>query len=275
MIILAATPLGNDGDASQRLRDALENADIIAAEDTRRLLNLAGRLQVKLHAPVIPYHDHNEQEKANDLIELAKSGKDVLVVSDAGMPLISDPGYRLVADASAAGVSLTLLPGPSAVLSALALSGLATDKFTFEGFVARKAGARQKDFSALADEHRTMIFFESPRRLVETLQDMVMVFGAERKVAVCRELTKLHEQVQRGTLAELVTWAQQDIRGEIVIVLAGLVSGQEIQRSQVQEVVHLSELGLRLKDAANHVAKRDGISKNELYKLALENKATS
>ena len=272
MIILAATPIGNDGDASPRLRAALENADLIAAEDTRRLLNLAGRLGIKLQVPVIAYHDHNESEKAPELIAAAQAGRNVVVVSDAGMPVVSDPGYRLVALAAQQKVAVTAVPGPSAVLTALALSGLASDRFSFEGFVPRKSSERERALAALAGEARTMVFFESPRRLGATLAAMAAAFGEDRAAAVCRELTKIHEEVRRGTLAELSEWAQGEVLGEIVIVVAGAAAVSQanaIAPELVAEVRELAELGIRLKAAAAHVAKREGVSANALFKAAV------
>lgn len=271
MIILAGTPLGNDDDASPRLRHALANADIIAAEDTRRLLNLVSRLGIEIHAPVIAYHDHNEKEKAPDLIEAARSGKTIVMVSDAGMPSVSDPGYRLADLAIQEGIHLTVIPGPSAVLTALAISGLASNRFSFEGFPARKAGERKTAFQKLATDERTMIFFESPRRLHETLVDMASQFGADRRAAVARELTKTYEEVRRGTLAELVAWSADEVKGEISIVVEGFRSTGDtaIDSTLVSEVLNLAALGLRLKDAAGHVAAREGLRKNELYSAAL------
>ena len=278
MIVIAATPIGNDADASPRLREALASADLIAAEDTRRLLNLAGRLGVSLHAPVIAFHDHNEATKAAELVAAAQSGKQVLVVSDAGMPVVSDPGYRLVALAAAAGVAVTVVPGPSAVLTALALSGLASDRFSFEGFVPRKDSERAAAFGALVGEERTMVFFESPRRIAGALQAMAGVFGGERRAAVCRELTKVHEEVKRGSLDELAQWASGGVLGEVVIVVAGADrrsgssrrdGGDGVTEQLVAEVRDLAELGLRLKAAAAHVAKREGIGANALFNAVI------
>lgn len=272
MIILAGTPLGNDADASPRLREALESATLIAAEDTRRLLNLAGRLGWTLHAPVVPYHDHNEREKAPQLVQAAAAGGDVVVVSDAGMPAISDPGYRLVALAAEHDVPVTAVPGPSAVLTALALSGLPTDRFSFEGFVPRKTSERENFLSDLAHELRTMVFFESPRRLHETLTAMVRAFGDNRRAAVTRELTKVHEEIKRGTLAELAAWAQGEVLGEIAIVVEGereRAASSQIRAQLVGEVHQLHAAGLKLKAAAAHVAEREGLRANDLYRAAV------
>ncbi|MDP9806146.1 16S rRNA (cytidine1402-2'-O)-methyltransferase [Trueperella bonasi] len=268
MIVLAATPLGNDDDASPRLRAELEGADLIAAEDTRRLLNLAGRLGLTLSARIIAYHEHNEREVSGTLIEQAAAGERVVVVTDAGMPSISDPGYRLVALAAEEYVPLTVVPGPSAVLTALAISGLASDRFAFEGFPPRKAGERRRYFEGLASETRTTIYFESPRRVPETLAAMAEAFGPDRRAAVCRELTKTHEEVKRGSLGELADWAH-DLRGEVTIVVEGATEQVGDAATHVPEVLALAEAGLRLKDAAAHVAKREGLRKGELYDLAL------
>ncbi|MCI5825248.1 MAG: 16S rRNA (cytidine(1402)-2'-O)-methyltransferase [Arcanobacterium sp.] len=270
MIILAGTPLGNDADASPHLRSALESATVIAAEDTRRLLNLAGRLGVQLHARVVPYHDHNEQEKAPELVAEAAAGGTVVMVSDAGMPAISDPGYRLVALAAERGVPVTVVPGPSAVLTALALSGLPTNRFSFEGFLARKAGERASQLAQLVHEPRTMVFFESPRRLADTLAAMATAFGERRRAAVVRELTKVHEEVRRGSLAELAEWASDGVLGEITVVVEGAArAAAEISPQLVAEVRELHAAGLKLKVAAAHVAQRVGVRANALYRAAV------
>ena len=272
MIILAGTPIGRDADASERLREALENADLIAAEDTRRLLNLAGRLGIRLRAPVTAYHDHNEAEKAPELVAAAAAGKTVVMVSDAGMPAVSDPGYRLVALAADRNVPVTAIPGPSAVLTALAVSGLPSDRFTFEGFLPRKSGERAQRLEQLAYEPRTMVFFESPRRLADTLHAMMGVFGTDRRASIARELTKIHEVVRRASLGELEHWAREGVLGELVIVVEGWArsSYMGIDPRWVDEVCKLRSEGLRLKAAAAHVAKREGVSANSLYKAALE-----
>lgn len=270
-ILLAATPIGNDGDASARLRQAIENADVIAAEDTRRFRGLAARLGVTVNGHLVSFYEHNEAERMDGLIDAART-QTVLVVSDAGMPTVSDPGYRLMCAAIDSGVELSVLPGPSAVLTALALSGVATDRFCFEGFVPRKQGERLTALQALAREERTMIFFESPRRLGQTLTDMAEVFGAERTGAVCRELTKTHEEVMRGTLGELARAYAGDVLGEIVIVIAGYAAGTDgdVDEADVREVCELADLGVRLKDAAGHVAARTGARRNALYQAALD-----
>ena len=267
-IVLAATPIGNDGDASPRLREEIERADVIAAEDTRRFLTLAGRLGIEPHGRILSYYEHNEAERGPYLLDLAQTQR-VLVVTDAGMPSVSDPGYRLVARARAAGVGVTVVPGPSAVLTALATSGLATDRFCFEGFAPRKPGERDRYFAALAAEPRTMVFFESPRRLPGTLASMVSAFGADRDACVCRELTKVHEEVVCETLGELSKRFNEDVLGEIAIVVAGADPQAADLEAAVGEVLALEAAGLRLKDAAAHVAGREGLRKKELYEAAI------
>lgn len=268
MIILAATPIGNLGDASRRLIEVLENAEIVAAEDTRTTQRLLQALKIDNRPRLIALHDHNEKQKAAELVALAEE-HDIVVVSDAGMPAVSDPGYGVVAAAVEAGVTVTAIPGPSAVLMALAISGLPTDRFSFEGFLPRKPGERRSTLTALAAEPRTMVFFESPSRLASSLTDMGAVFGDERRIAVCRELTKLYEEVRRGTAAELVAWAEQGVKGEIVVVVEGaapVVVSAENALAQVQALV---ASGARLKDACAEVAAVTGLSTRDLYQAAL------
>lgn len=268
MIILAATPIGNLGDASRRLVEALQDAAIVAAEDTRTTQRLLAALAIANRPRLIALHDHNEKERAPEIVELARE-QDVLVLSDAGMPTVSDPGYGLVAAAVAAGVDVTAIPGPSAVITALAVSGLPTDRFTFEGFVARKPGERAAGLRGLASEPRTMVFFESPARLAATLADMAAAFGDDRRAAVCRELTKLHEEVARGTLAELAAWAEGGVRGEVVVVVEGAAAREVAFPDAVTQVLELVRDGTRLKDAAAEVADLTGHSRRELYQAAL------
>jgi 16S rRNA (cytidine1402-2'-O)-methyltransferase len=220
-VILAGVPLGQAGDASARLRAALASAPVIAAEDTRRLRRLCADLEVAPTGRVVSFFEANEAARIPGLIDALRGGEDVLVVTDAGMPSVSDPGYRLVAAAVAAGIGVTALPGPSAVTTALAVSGLPVDRFCFEGFLPRKAGDRRRTLAALAAEPRTMVFFEAPHRLAVALGDLVDAFGAERPAAVCRELTKTYEEVRRGPLGGLARWAAGDVRGEITLVVAG------------------------------------------------------
>lgn len=222
VLILAAVPIGQADDASPRLRASLASAGVIAAEDTRRVRRLAASLGVELRARIVSYYDAVESRRTQTLLAELRNGQDVLLVTDAGMPGISDPGYRLVAAAAAAGIRVTALPGPSAVTTALALSGLPTDRFCFEGFPPRKAGERGRRFAELAADVRTQVFFESPRRLGLTLSELVTSHGEDRQAVVCRELTKTYEEILRGTLAELAeSAAKSEVRGEITLVVAG------------------------------------------------------
>jgi len=268
MLILAATPIGNLGDASSRLIETLEQAKVIAAEDTRSLLKLANHLNTKLSAELISLHEHNEMQKLDRLVEIAKSS-DLVLVSDAGMPTISDPGFLLVRACSEAGVEIQVVPGPSAVISALAVSGLATDRFCFEGFLPRKSGERKKVFQGLASETRTMVFFESPHRILESLTDAVEVFGPTRKASVSRELTKKFEETKRGTLSELQEWAK-DQKGEMVLVIAGAAPKVWDIYELVDLVLKLKSDGLGLKQAVSTIAKQYGASSSELYDQALK-----
>lgn len=266
VIILAATPIGNLGDASRRLVEALGNAEVIAAEDTRTTIHLMRALGVENRPRLLPLHEHNEAEKAAEIVALAASA-DVLVLSDAGMPAVSDPGFVLVQAAIAAGVTVTAIPGPSAVLTALAVSGLPTDRFSFEGFLPRKS--RVAYFTALAREPRTMIFFESPHRLGESLRDLASALGDDRRVVVCRELTKLHEEVKRGTASELAAYFADGARGEICIVVEGAAPATADLATGVAQVQALVAAGLRLKEATAEVAEQTGLSRRELYEAAL------
>ncbi len=268
MIILAATPIGNLGDASRRLVEALESATMIAAEDTRVTQRLLAALGVANRPRLIALHDHNEKQLSGELVELARDA-DLLVLSDAGMPTVSDPGYGLVAAAAAAGVAVTALPGPSAVLTALAVSGLPTDRFAFEGFVPRRPGERRAALQALEREPRTMVFFEAPTRVGGTLADMAAVFGADRRASVSRELTKLHEETVRGPLGELAAWAGAGVRGELVVVVAGAQAAAVAFPDAVTQVLELVRSGTRLKDAAAEVSAHTGHSSRELYQAAL------
>ncbi|MFF9561886.1 16S rRNA (cytidine(1402)-2'-O)-methyltransferase [Leifsonia sp. NPDC014704] len=269
MIILAATPIGNLGDASRRLVEVLSAATVVAAEDTRVAQRLLAGLGVENRPRLIALHDHNERDRAAELVELARD-QDVVLLSDAGMPTVSDPGFHLVEAAAAAGVGVTALPGPSAVLTALAVSGLPTDRFTFEGFLPRKQGERLSTLRAVAAEQRTMVFFESPNRLAASLGDIATALGADRRVVVCRELTKLYEEVRRGTAAEVAAWAAEGVRGEIVVVVAGAPPRAADPEAAVQQVLALVASGTRLKDAAAEVAEATGLGKRDLYQAALE-----
>lgn len=267
--VLAATPIGNDADASTRLRELLASADVVAAEDTRRTRKLAARLGVEITGRLVSLHEHNESERLPELLEAVRGGALVALVTDAGMPTVSDPGYRVVTAAVAEELDVTCAPGPSAVLAALALSGLATDRFCFEGFPPRKPGERARALRALAHEPRTMVFFEAPHRLAVTLEAMVQAFGPERPAAVCRELTKTYEEVVRGPLAELAEWAREDVRGEIVVVVAGAPPREASLDAVVGEVLARVESGERLKDAVRELARSSGIGQRELYAAAL------
>lgn len=269
-ITLAATPIGNMGDVTDRLRRALATADLIAAEDTRRLRALAQRAGVRVVARLVSFHEHNESDRAAQLVSAARGGARVLVVSDAGMPSVSDPGYRLIIAADEAGVPVTVAPGPSAVLTALALSGLATDRFCFEGFPPRRSGERGRVLRSLAREERTLIFFESPRRVHDTLADMVKAFGAGRRAALCRELTKTHEDVRRATLGELAAMTDGGVLGEIVLVVAGADPAGADPVGAAREALALAGEGMRLKTAAGVVARAAGLRPNEVYRAALE-----
>ncbi|AYD90991.1 16S rRNA (cytidine(1402)-2'-O)-methyltransferase [Actinomyces sp. 2119] len=268
-ITLAATPIGHADDASLRLRSHLESADLLAAEDTRRLTSLVRRLDVVPRGRVVSLYEHNESARAADLVAAAQEGRSVVVVSDAGMPAISDPGYRLVVAAAQAGVPVTVIPGPSAVLTALVLSGLPTDRFCFEGFLPRKDSERRRVLHDLAGQTRTMVFFESPRRVGTTLQVMAEVLGADRPAALCREMTKTFEEVLRADLGDLARLATDGVRGEVVLVVAGARPPVADTRAAAREALALAEDGMRLKEAAAQVAREVGLRPNEVYRAAL------
>lgn len=268
-VVLAATPLGNAGDASARLINALARAHVIAAEDTRRVRNLASALGIEIRGQVISNFDHNEAARVEQLLSAARTGT-VLVVSDAGMPVLSDPGHNLIDAAHTAGVPVTCLPGPSAVPTALALSGLNVGHFIFDGFAPRKPGARRTWLESLRNEERAVCFFESPHRLADTLAEAAEVLGTQRRAAVCRELTKQYEEVRRGYLPELAEWAADGVKGEITVVLEGgsaeLVEVVDLVGAVEKEVAQ----GVRLKDACKALAGRYGVSNRELYEAVLE-----
>jgi 16S rRNA (cytidine1402-2'-O)-methyltransferase len=270
VIVLAATPIGNLGDASRRLIETLSNASVIAAEDTRTTVHLLRALGIENRPKLIALHEHNERARAAEVVEAARDD-DVVVLTDAGMPAISDPGFPLVAAAAAAGVTVTVIPGPSAVLTALAVSGLPTDRFAFEGFPSRKGAERRRQFAGLAGEPRTLVFFESPHRLADTLVDMAAGFGADRPAAVCRELTKLHEEVVRGPLSDLAAWALEGVRGEICVVVGGAPeSHDDVDLSEgVRLVLTRVAAGARMKEASQAVADATGLSRRDLYEGAL------
>jgi 16S rRNA (cytidine1402-2'-O)-methyltransferase len=269
--VLAATPIGNIADASPRLLAELRAADVIAAEDTRRLARLLDRLGIETEARVVSYFEGNEVRRTPSLVDELAAGRRVLLVSDAGMPSVSDPGYRLVTATIERGFSVTAVPGASAVLVALAVSGMPVDRFCFEGFLPRKRGERARRLSELVTESRTMVFFEAPHRTAATLAAMVECFGADRRGAVCRELTKTHEEVRRGPLAELASWAAtSEVRGELALVLAGRSSTTADLSSGVAEVRALVRGGTKLKQAVTTVARTSGLAKNLLYEQALK-----
>jgi len=268
VLILGATPIGNLGDVSTRLRATLETVDVIACEDTRTTAHLLSALGITHRPALIALHEHNERDESARVVERARE-TDVLVLTDAGMPAVSDPGYRVVTAAIAAGVAVTCLPGPSAVLMALALSGLATDRFAFDGFLPRKGAERRSLFAEVARETRTLIFFESPHRIAEALADARDVLGADRQAAVCRELTKMHEEIRRGTLGALAEWAMAGVRGEIVVVVAGAEPANIPLDAALNQVAELTASGLRLKEACAQVADATGHSSRELYQGAL------
>lgn len=264
--MLAATPLGDVRDASPRLVEALGTADVIAAEDTRRLRSLVAALDVTPTGRVVSFYDQVETARLPGLLEAMREGRTVVLVTDAGMPSVSDPGYRLVAACVAEDIRVTCLPGPSAVTTALAVSGLPSDRFCFDGFPPRKQGERRRWFAGLLDEPRTCVFFESPHRLADTLADAAHVLGPERRAAVCRELTKTYEEVRRGGLGELAEWAAEGVRGEVTVVLAPAEAREtppiEVLVAEVKQRVADGE---RTKTAAAEVAEAAGVSKKALY----------
>ena len=274
MLILAATPIGNLSDSSARLIEHLGSSRFIAAEDTRTLLKLANGLGVKLNAKLFSLHEHNEADRVQQLLEIAQT-EDVLVVSDAGMPTVSDPGFVLVRAAIEAGIAVTVIPGPSAVLAALAVSGLPTDRFSFEGFLPRKSGERKKFFTELVSEARTMVFFESPHRIKDSISDAVSVFGPDRKATVSRELTKKFEETVRGSLADLLIWAEVEPRGELVLVIAGVSQEEKPEATEadlLEAVEFARNSGLSLKQSVAKVALANGVSKSDLYQQVLDSR---
>ncbi len=279
-VVLAATPLGDPADASGRLRAALGAADVVAAEDTRRLRRLAADLDVRISGRVVSFYDAVEAARADELVAAARAGASVLVVSDAGMPTVSDPGFRLVRAAVEAGVDVTVLPGPSAVLAALAVSGLPVDRFCFEGFLPRKAGERATRVGELAAEPRTMVFFEAPHRVAAMLTTLAQAFGADRRAAVCRELTKTYEEVRRGGLGELADWAAGGVRGEITIVVAGAdaaavraVAGLATAHDWATAVAAAEADGRSRREAIADVARRAAVPRRAVYDAVIAARA--
>ena len=270
VLVLAATPIGDPRDAAPRLAEEITTADVVAAEDTRRLRRLCADLGITPSGSVLSYHEHNEAARTPELVERLRAGARVVVVTDAGMPSVSDPGYRLVDAAVAAGIRVTSVPGPSAVLMALAVSGLPVDRFCFEGFLPRKPGEKARGLAALAEERRTMVFFEAPHRIDVTLLAMAEAFGADRRAAVCRELTKTYEEVRRGGLAELAAWAADGLRGEITVVVAGATPAVTTVEEALPGIQERVLAGERLKDVCADVAAATGLSKKILYDASLE-----
>ena len=278
MLVLAATPIGRVGDAPPRLAEELATADVVAAEDTRRLRRLVSDLGVTITGRVVSYFEGNESSRTPTLVEALEHGERVLVVTDAGMPSVSDPGYRLVAAAVERDIEVTAVPGPSAVLTALAVSGLPVDRFCFEGFLPRKGGERARRLDGLRHEPRTMVFFEAPHRTAATLGAMAQAFGADRRGAVCRELTKTHEEVRRAGLADLARWAADGVRGEVTLVVGGMpqpapevdvpvdAEGLAVQVAQEQVA------GTSRKAAIVEVARRSGLPKRVVYDAVVEYK---
>jgi 16S rRNA (cytidine1402-2'-O)-methyltransferase len=273
LLVLAATPIGRVRDAPPRLADELAGADVVAAEDTRRLRRLCSDLGVTVAGRVVSYFEGNEAARTPTLVEALESGERVLLVTDAGMPSVSDPGFRLVAAAVERGIAVTAVPGPSAVLTALAVSGLPVDRFCFEGFLPRKAGERTRRLESLRHEPRTMVFFEAPHRTEATLAAMADVLGAERRAAVCRELTKTHEEVRRGGLGELAAWAADGVRGEVTLVVEGVDAGAVDVPTDAASLAVLvaqeEELGTTRKEAILEVAQRAGLPKRVVYDAVL------
>ncbi len=276
LLVVAATPIGNIADASPRLARELAAADVVGAEDTRRLRRLVRELGIELSGRVVSYHDANEATRTSELLEALQAGQRVVLVTDAGMPAVSDPGYRLVAAATAAGIQVTAVSGPSAVLAALTISGLPVDRFCFEGFLPRKAGERAARLAELAGEPRTLVFFEAPHRLAATLDAMAGAFGPERPVAVCRELTKTYEEVRRGTLRELGEWARAGVRGEITLVVGGAVpSATAVHAPDLARLVaDREEAGEPRKEAIAAVAAVAGVPKRTVFDAVVAAKST-
>jgi 16S rRNA (cytidine1402-2'-O)-methyltransferase len=266
-LVLGGAPLGQPGDVGPRLRAAMATADVLAVEDTRRLHRLAADLEVQLSGRVVTFHESVERSRLPGLLAALAEGRTVLLLTDAGMPSVSDPGYTLVRAAIDAGVEVTSVPGPSAVTTALAVSGLPVDRFCFEGFLPRKAGERRSRLAGLADERRTMVFFESPHRLADALTDAAAALGSERPAAVCRELTKTHEEVRRGTLASLAEWAADGVRGEITLVVGGAPAAPvSLSPSEVAAEVAAEEAaGATRKDAIRAVVVRTGLPRRTVY----------
>ena len=266
-LVLAGAPIGRAADASARLAQELAGADVVAAEDTRRLRRLCADLGATPTGRVVSYFEGNERERTPELLEALRAGSRVLLVTDAGMPTVSDPGYRLVAAAAAEDLPVTCVPGPSAVTTALAVSGLPSDRFAFEGFLPRKPGERRARLTALQAEPRTVVLFEAPHRLAASLADMASVLGDDRRAVVCRELTKTHEEVRRGTLGSLAAWAADGVLGEVTVVVEG--AAERVEDLTPAELVRLvgvrEQAGLSRKEAIAAVAAETGLAKRDVY----------
>ena len=277
-LVLAATPLGNPLDASPRLINAIADAEIIAAEDSRRFHRLAADIKATFTGRVISFFEGNESDRTAGILQLLREGKRVLVVTDAGMPTISDPGFRLMRDAIAENIKVSVIPGPSAPTMALALSGLPTDRFTFEGFLSRSQGARLSHLESLRFEERTMVIFEAPHRLADSLADALSVFGGERRGAICREMTKTYEETIRGTLAELAEWAQKnEVLGEITLVIAGVEVGSAAKSAEemVTRVHAFEAAGMDRKSAIAAVAQELDLPKKLVYSAVVDAKKSN
>ncbi|TWP38650.1 16S rRNA (cytidine(1402)-2'-O)-methyltransferase [Leekyejoonella antrihumi] len=275
VLVLAATPIGDPLDAAPRLAQELAGADVVAAEDTRRTKRLCDALGVTVGGTMLSYHEHNEARRTPELADRIAAGERVLLVTDAGMPSVSDPGYRLVVACTERDLRVTCVPGPSAVLMALAVSGLPVDRFCFEGFLPRKPGERGRALGALATERRTMVFFEAPHRLASTLAAMATAFGPDRRAAVCRELTKTYEEVRRGGLGELAQWAAQGARGEITVVVSGASAAGGSVAELVPQVLERVADGERMKQVCAEIAEATGCAKKTLYDAALAARHTA
>ena len=277
-IVLLGAPLGNSADASPRVAAVLAEADLVAAEDTRRLLRLAHDLGIEVSGRIVSYFEGNEVRRTDELIEAARSGATVAVITDGGMPSVSDPGFRVVRAAIDAGLAVTAAPGPSAVTTALALSGLPSDRFCFEGFLPRKPSERRTRLGALAGEERTLVFFEAPHRIIDALGDASAAFGADRPAALCRELTKTYEQVRRGNLGELASWARETPpRGEITLVVGGAAPTSlppADDQTLATEVEAAQTGGMARNEAIVAVAKRRGLGRRDVYDAVLRHRAT-
>ena len=269
-LLIAATPIGNPDDASLRLRAALADADVVAAEDTRRLRRLAAALEVTINGRVVSYYDAVEVARTDVLLDELRQERTVLLVTDAGTPLVSDPGHRLVAAAAAEGMAIHSLPGPSAALAALAVAGLPADRWCFEGFLPRRAGERRRRLADLATEGRTLVLFEAPHRAAVALSDLAAALGSDRRAVACRELTKTYEEIRRGTLGDLAEWAANGLRGELTLVIAGASETPAAEPSAdglAVEVAALVATGLSRRDAVDAVAAQHGISRRKVYEL--------